>query len=84
MKRAAIERQRTIKTWKAHLYLAHRDELMAGAVRCVCDLQANRFRKGQKMLGCGRPKCSMCHYEKVFNIPKARDLRQLAKAEELE
>jgi hypothetical protein len=46
-------------------------------VACVCEFQAGRFRK-QKAFGCGRSRCLLCHYEKIFSIPSAKDrIREL-------
>lgn len=72
MKRAALERKRTINRWRQHNRLSHHGDASA----CVCDRQPNRFRKGQRVGGCGRPRCQLCHYEKIFNIPT----RQLKKS----
>ena len=36
------------------------------------ELESIRFRK-QKAFGCGRPRCLLCRYEKVFGIPSVKD-----------
>ena len=59
MKRAAIERGRTVRTWRAHLATHTRPVL------CACDLQPGRFRKSQRVGGCGRPQCWLCHGDKL-------------------
>lgn len=82
MKRAALEKSRTKRVWKAHLHNNHRAELAAGKVQCRCDLQANRFRKGQKQGGCGNARCFVCHSEKLLDVPKHRDLKQLAREQD--
>ena len=41
MQRAAIERVRTIRTWRSHLRTHGRE------VRCACELQPGRFRKSR-------------------------------------
>lgn len=78
MKRAAQERHRAKTTRLKHLHLAHRDQLLSGRVDCVCDIQVNRFRKGQKQMGCGKPRCFICHSEKLFNRPRALEKRARA------
>lgn len=59
MKRAAIERLRTVNTWRAHLS-THEDPAL-----CVCDSQPGRFRKSQRVGGCGRARCWLCHGDKL-------------------
>lgn len=76
MKRAAIERGRTLRTWKAHQRLAHGNR----ETGCICDKQAGRFRKGQKQGGCGNSRCYVCHGSKLFDMPT----RQRMRADELE
>lgn len=75
MMRAAIERPRTLTTWgrhwRGHWFREHR-------INCVCDAQPGRFRKGQRIGGCGRPHCYLCHGEKLFGRPKLDDLRHRA------
>lgn len=65
MKRAAIERLRTYRVWKQH-HDDHVKQDPGKPVACVCDLQVNRFRKGQRRFGCGQPRCYMCHGDKLF------------------
>ncbi len=69
MKRAALERNRTRNVWLRHLR-SH-----GGNVICACDLQPNRFRKGQRVAGCGRPRCWLCHSNKLASVPSVQDLR---------
>ena len=64
MKRAAFERRRTISVWRRHL-ASHG----ADAALCACDYQPGRFRKGQRVGGCGNARCYLCHGEKLFKIP---------------
>jgi hypothetical protein len=59
MKRAAIERLRTIRTWRAHL-ATHEQPVL-----CACDLQPGRFRKSQRVGGCGRARCWLCNGDKL-------------------
>ncbi|MCL5801222.1 MAG: hypothetical protein M1283_01585 [Gammaproteobacteria bacterium] len=62
MKRAAEEGIRTRNIWRRHLQ-AHR-----GIVACVCEYQVGRFRKGQRIGGCGSPRCWICHSEKLSGV----------------
>lgn len=64
MKRAAFERGRTISVWRRHLAAHDR-----GAALCACEYQPGRFRKGQRVGGCGNPRCYLCHGEKLLKIP---------------
>lgn len=41
-------------------------------VDCVCDEQVGRFRK-KDAYDCGRPRCYVCHSEKIMNIAKHKD-----------
>lgn len=73
MKRAAIERARTLATWKRHL------SLHAPAERaCRCEQQPGRFRKGERAGGCGRPRCWLCHGDKLAGLPRPGLRRALA------
>lgn len=79
MKRAAIERSRTTTVWRKHWGKHVREHLMSGGQRqiaCACDLQVNRFRKGQRQGGCGRPQCMTCHGEKILGIQRHRDRKR--------
>jgi len=74
MRRAAIEKPRTKNVWRKHWDKHVREQNGdRDAVQCECDSQVNRFRKGQKQGGCGRPQCYLCHGEKLLGIPKPRD-----------
>jgi hypothetical protein len=59
MKRAAFERVRTLRTWRAHLS-THEQPVL-----CACDFQLGRFRKSQRVGGCGRARCWLCHSDKL-------------------
>ena len=64
MKRAAIEKASTLTRWKRH------QALHAPAERaCLCEGQPGRFRKGERARGCGRPRCWLCHGDKLAGIP---------------
>ena len=71
MRRATLERPRTIRTWRAHNLLIHHGL----PTSCRCDKQVGRFRKGQRVGGCGRPRCGLCKAHKLFSKPTARDYR---------
>ncbi len=72
MQRAAVERERTLHVWRAHNRLLH-----AGVdTGCVCDKQPGRFRKGQKVAGCGKSRCWLCKSDKLAKRPRVRDYRQ--------
>ena len=72
MRRAAIEKQRTLQVWRRHL-VTHSFKLV-----CECELQPGRFRKSQRVVGCGRPRCWLWHYDKLAGIPTPRHLRSTA------
>lgn len=72
MRRAAIERLRTLRVWRCHLG-THHDSLF-----CDCELQPGRFRKSQRVGGCGQPRCWLCHFDKLADVPSARELRARA------
>jgi hypothetical protein len=80
MQRAAKERLRTLNIWRRHMREAH--GWPKKEITCACDLQANRFRKGQKVHGCGNARCYMCHGEKLLGIVKRK--HELFEVEEKE
>jgi hypothetical protein len=67
MQRAAIERVRTIRTWRSHL------RTHGAQVLCVCELQPGRFRKSQRVGGCGRARCWLCRPDWV-QVPAGKGL----------
>lgn len=69
MRRASLERSRTVRVWRAHKLLTHRG-LFGG---CTCNEQPGRFRKGQRRAGCGRPRCGICKRYKRIDEPTRRD-----------
>ena len=77
MKRAAVEKLRTMHVWRSHLR-THRAEPVA----CVCELQIGRFRKSQRIGGCGNPRCWVCHSDKLGRVPKLRQLRAMVTFQE--
>lgn len=64
MQRAHTERLRTLHVWHQHL-ASHGPN----AKLCVCEFQPGRFRKGQRVGGCGHARCYLCHGEKLFQRP---------------
>ena len=72
MKRAAVEKVRTVRTWSRH-FRTHRLP-----IRCECEFQVGRFRKAQRIGGCGKARCYLCHFEKLSGIPKVQELRGAA------
>ena len=73
MKRAAIEKVRTTRTWKRHL-VYH-----VGADLCVCEFQIGRFRKGQRVGGCSVTRCYLCHRAKLLQEPTRQQRRGSAR-----
>ena len=76
MKRAALEKGRTLRTWKQHL---------AGHVRVdlrVCEFQMGRFRKGQRVGGCSATRCYLCHGAKLLQEPTRQQRRGAARFHE--
>jgi hypothetical protein len=70
MKRAAIDRQRTIAVWRRHL-ASH----SADAAHYAHEIQPGRFRKGQRIGGCGNPRCYLCHCDKLLGVPNRSQQR---------
>ncbi len=71
MRRASLERPRTLRVWRAHHRLIH-DGLPTD---CICDEQPGRFRKSQRVAGCGKPRCWLCKRHKLAKETTARDHR---------
>jgi hypothetical protein len=69
MYRAAVERQRALKTARNYGHLTGRYSF--GREQCV-----NRFRKSQKQLGCGKSRCFVCHAEKILDRPTMKERAQ--------
>lgn len=70
MKRYHLEFERIKQTHRLHLRWVH--DWPVSPVDCPCEFQVGRFRKG-KALGCGRSRCLLCHFEKVFGIPSVSE-----------
>lgn len=72
VKRAASEKLRTLRVWRRHL--ASHDHKIA----CRCEFQTGRFRKGQRIGGCGRARCWLCHYDKLSKLATLQERRAAA------
>jgi len=70
MKRYHQELEHTKRVHRLHLRGLH--NLPAAPVNCICEFQVGRFRK-QKAFGCGKSRCLLCHFEKVFGIASVQD-----------
>jgi hypothetical protein len=71
MRRAALERQRTLRVWRQHL-AGHSD-----ADLCHCEFHPGRFRKGQRIGGCGTPRCWLCHAGKLMGDATLQERRAM-------
>ena len=71
MRRASLDRERTLRSWHTHSILAHGGK----PGPCVCEIQPGRFRKGQRVLGCTVPRCWQCKRGKLMQIPKRQEYR---------
>jgi hypothetical protein len=60
-----------MRIWRAHL-ATHEQPVL-----CACDLEPGRFRKSQRVGGCSRPRCWLCHGDKLAGRPSLNDLRAL-------
>jgi len=70
MKRYSQELERTNQVHRLHLRELHRWPI--APVDCICEFQVGRFRK-QRAFGCGRSRCLLCHFEKIFGIASVKD-----------
>ena len=71
MRRASLERPRSLRVWRAHNRLIHEGL----PTSCVCEDQPGRFRKGERVGGCGRPRCGLCKRHKLYKEPTPRNYR---------
>ena len=67
MLRWRSEQQIAIRRRREHLSLVH--GWPEHTVDCDCDRQLGRFRK-HRALGCGRPRCYLCHGDKLLGRPR--------------
>jgi hypothetical protein len=70
MERASVERPRTVRVWRQH-----RAQHGPGPLACPCELQTGRFRKGQRVGGCGKARCYLCHGDKLLKRPTLQQRR---------
>jgi hypothetical protein len=70
MKRANVERPRTIRVWRQHLA-----EHGPGPLACSCEMQPGRFRKGQRVGGCSQAQCYLCHGDELLKRPTRQQRR---------
>lgn len=70
MKRYHLELERTKRVHGLHLRRLL--ESPGAPVDCVYEFQVGRFRK-RKAFGCGRPRCLLCHYEKIYDIASTKE-----------
>src|SRR5262245_14118555 len=70
MQRASIERLRTMRVWRQHL-----SRHGPGPITCLCEWQVGRFRKGQRIGGCGKVWCYLCHGDKLLKRPTLQQRR---------
>ena len=77
MKRYHQDRARILSEHRFHLRFVH--HWPKKPIDCECELQAGRFRK-KKALDCGKARCLVCHYEKIFGIVSYQDRVRLRKA----
>jgi hypothetical protein len=71
MRRASVERSRTVNVWRAHLRRSHPVE----PILCRCEFEVGRFRKAQRIGGCGNSRCFLCHGDKILGRPTLQELR---------
>lgn len=71
MRRASLERVRTLRVWRAHNRIVHQNR----PTHCRCDEQPGRFRKGQRTAGCSKPRCWLCKRHKLAHEPRLHEHR---------
>ncbi len=71
MRRASLERRRTLRVWRAHNRIIHENL----PTHCPCDKQPGRFRKGQRVAGCPNPRCWLCKRHKRTSEPTIHEYR---------
>ena len=70
MRRAALERARTLRAWRLHLRLVHPGP---DPPLCICESQPGRFRKTERIRGCGKARCWLCKRAKLMHTPRCRE-----------
>ncbi len=71
MRRAALERQRTLRVWRT--YIAWNSFFG----ECRLAGQPGRFRKAERIGGCGNSRCWLCHAGKLMGAPTLAELRAI-------
>ena len=71
MFRASVERRRTLRVWRSHLFFVHNN----APPDCTCEFQPGRFRKGERIAGCGSTRCYLCHAGKLTKRPTPQQFR---------
>ncbi|HLW64197.1 MAG TPA: hypothetical protein VKS79_02685 [Gemmataceae bacterium] len=69
-----------MKRWHREVHIArrnHREHLRGYGwpkrqVHCTSELQKGRFRK-KDAHDCGKARCLLCHFHKVFDLPQIKD-----------
>jgi len=85
MKRAAEERHIAKNRWREHrINHLEQSQRFYGyeKVDCICDNQVGRFRKGQRVGGCGNPRCYSCHSDKLLKVPRMQTKKANISAKE--
>jgi hypothetical protein len=70
MQRASVERLRTMRVWRQH-----RSRHGPGPLGCPCERQGGRLRKGQRIGGCGKARCYLCHGDTLLQRPTLQQRR---------
>jgi len=71
MKRAAIERPRSVRVWREHRALS------AQLDHSCNEFHPGHFRKGRRVGGCNSARCWLCHYSKLAGYPTLQEARSL-------
>ncbi len=70
MRRWHEDQSVTHPQWRVHSDFAHEGR----PTGCPCDEQPGRFRK-RRALDCGRPRCQLCHFDKIHGIKGRQEIR---------
>jgi hypothetical protein len=71
MKRAALERPRSVRVWRDHA------EISGGIGHSYRELHPGHFRKGLRVGGCCSTACWLCHASKLGGFPTMQESRHL-------
>jgi hypothetical protein len=65
--------QTRLRTRREHaLHLSEAHNWPRESIDCECEFQVGRFRK-RKAFDCGRSRCQLCSYVKIFGIASHQD-----------